>query len=179
MVRLPSIRDIGFSFYPRHGLRSLAIGLGAGLAFGGWMALADNTFLATVIPASQQAILASTTPLERIAAFVRGAVGDEIALRLIVMTSLIWLLMAITQRRGSGVYWAAIGLTAFVAWPLWASAYVSALDWSALTVLREIVLHGAAGTLWGWLCWRHGWLAGLSGHIGAHLALQPLLALTA
>ena len=179
MAGLPSFSDTGFSLYPRQGFRSLAIGLGAGLVFGGWMALADNTFLASVVPTSQQAILASTTPLEGILAFSRGAAGDEVALRLITMNGLIWLLMAITQRRGSGIHWAAIGMTAFIAWPLWALAYVTSLDWSALTVLREVALHGAAGTLWGWLCWRHGWLAGLTGHIGAHLALQPLLAMTA
>lgn len=179
MPRLPSFSDTGFSLYPRQGARSLVIGLGAGLAFGGWMALADSIFFASVVPPSQHVVLASTTPLERIAGFARGALGDEIALRLITMTALVWLLMAVTKRRGSGVYWAAIGPTAFVAWPLWASGYVTSLDWSALTVLREVALHGAAGTLWGWLCWRHGWLAGLTGHIGAHLALQPLLALTA
>ncbi len=179
MVRLPSFSDTGFSLYPRQGARSLAIGLGAGLAFGCWMALADSTLFGAAVPPSQHAILASTTPIERIIAFARGAAGDEIALRLITMTALLWMLMASRQRRGNGVYWAAIGLTAFVAWPLWASAYVTSLDWSALTALREFALHGTAGVLWGWLCWRHGWLAGLTGHIGAHLALQPLLALTA
>jgi len=178
VARLPSFSDTGFSLYPRQGARSLTIGLAAGLAFGCWMAAADATVFASAVPASQQAILASTTAVERIAAYARGALGDEIALRLIVMTVLVWLLMAISRKRGKAVHWAAIVLTAFVAWPLWASAYVTSLDWSALTVLREVLLHSAAGTLWGWLCWRHGWLTGLTGHIGAHLALQPLLALT-
>ncbi|MDE2442567.1 MAG: hypothetical protein KGP14_16245, partial [Betaproteobacteria bacterium] len=100
----PSFSDTGFSLYPRQGLRSLAIALGAGLVFGCWMAAADATVFASAVPASQQVILASTTALERIAVFARGALGDELALRLIAMTAITWSLMAITGRRGSGVH---------------------------------------------------------------------------
>jgi hypothetical protein len=44
-----------------------------------------------------------------------------------------------------------------------------------MTLLREVTLHGAAGVLWGWIYWRYGWLSGLTGHLCAHLSLQPLL----
>jgi hypothetical protein len=33
----------------------------------------------------------------------------------------------------------------------------------------------AVGAVWGWLYWRHGWLAGLAGHMTTHLLLDPLL----
>lgn len=31
------------------------------------------------------------------------------------------------------------------------------------------------GSVWGWLYWRHGWLAALTGHVCAHPVLDPML----
>lgn len=176
---LPALADTGFSLMPRQGLRSLAIGAGAGLGFGCWMALADATVFAAAVPASQQGLLALGHTGLRIVMFARGALLDEVVLRLVAQTGLVWAIMAATGKRGGAAAWPAILLTALVLWPLWALDYFAGLDWSVLTVLREVTLHGAAGVLWGWLCWRHGWLAGVAGHIGAHVALQPLLELMA
>jgi hypothetical protein len=36
----------------------------------------------------------------------------------------------------------------------------------------------AVGSVWGWLYWRHGWLAGVAGHSATHLVMDPLLLLT-
>lgn len=33
------------------------------------------------------------------------------------------------------------------------------------------------GSVWGWLYWRHGWLAALAGHASVHVLLDPMLAL--
>lgn len=85
--------------------------------------------------------------------------------------------MALRGRADAAAWWTAIALVALVAYPLSALGYFRALDWTAPTAVREAVLHGGAGLLWGWLCRRHGWLAGLAGHLAAHLALQPLLEL--
>ncbi|PLK25701.1 hypothetical protein [Novosphingobium sp. TH158] len=162
---------------PRHGARSLALAAGAGLTFGAWMALADATLFSTIVPQVQRDMVAEAGPLARIAWFARGALIDELQLRLVALTGITWSVMALTGRRGPAVHWLAILLTAFVAYPLVARGYFTGLEWSALTVIRELSLHGAAGVLWGWLCWRHGWLAGLTGHIAAHASLQPLLSM--
>lgn len=37
------------------------------------------------------------------------------------------------------------------------------------------MLHGTAGILWGYLYWRHGLVSAITGHISAHLSLEPLL----
>ena len=117
------------------------------------------------------------TLAQRLGRFVPGAMLDEIEYRLIALTASCWLLAVLTGRRGRALYWPSILLVAFVIYPLAASGYFRELHWSGLTVAREVVLHGGAGTLWGWLYCRHGWLAGVIGHVAAHLALQPLLGL--
>lgn len=177
MGSLPALSDIDFSLLPRRGLRSLGFAAGAGLAFGAWMAIADASIFASVVPQLQRDMVAEAGPMARIAWFARGALFDEIQLRLIALPLVTWALMALTKRRGDGVHWLAVFLTAFVAYPLVAHAYFAGLEWSVLTALREVTLHAAAGVLWGWLCWRHGWIAGLVGHVAAHVSLQPLLSL--
>jgi len=177
-VALPTFADTGFAILPRLGWSSLAIGVGAGLAFGCLMVLADGTVFATVVPAVQRDILASGGFGARLVLFMRGSLLDELALRLVALPLTIWTIMALTGRRGSLAAWPAILLVSCVFWPIWASAYMRDLEPSALTLTREVVLHMGAGTVWGWLCWRHGWLTGLAGHWSAHVALQALLPLT-
>lgn len=161
----------GIALGLRNGWRSLAIAAVAGTGFGIIMATADLTVFAAAVPASQKALFAAPD-LPFIGALV---LYDELVLRLIGMTALTLLVMAVTGRRGAAVHWAAIALTAMVLWPLSARGYLVQLDWSALTAAREVTLHGGAGLVWGWLCWRHGWLAGLIGHLSAYAGLIPLL----
>ena len=167
--------DLGFALRPRHGWRSLVLAAGLGLAFGAYMAMADLTVFSGIIPPVQTTMLAQNSLAERLLFFARGALLDELEYRLIALTAIAWGLSKLAQRSVRAATWAAILLTALIIYPLGNWAYFRDLDPSALTLLRELALHGAAGTLWGWLYWRHGWLSGLTGHVAAHLSLQPLL----
>lgn len=120
-------------------------------------------------------MLAQNSLGERLLFFARGALLDELEYRLIALTAIAWGLANAAKRPMPAASWAAIVLTALVVYPLGNWAYFSGLDPNAMTFLREVALHGGAGVLWGWLYWRHGWLSGLTGHVSAHLALQPLL----
>lgn len=168
---------LGLSLTFRHGLRSLAFAVAVGFAFGLWMVLADATLLRGAVPEVQREMVARFTTLERIIFAWRAAFFDEAVLRGAVLTGLVVLARALGLG-GRRVFWPAILATAFLAWPLTVLPYLSDLDWTALTAVREVILHGAAGALWGWLYCRHGWLAALAGHWSAHLALQPLLGIT-
>ena len=173
------LSDLGLQLGLRRGPRSLLIAAGCGLGFGVYMALADATVFRSAVPEVQHVLLTQFTLAQRLARFVPGALFDEVEYRLIGLTGLAWLLARLTRLRGPALLWPAILLTAFVVYPLGAMGYFRQLDWHGLTLARELALHGAAGTLWGWLYWRHGWLAGVTGHIASHLALQPLLGLLA
>jgi hypothetical protein len=139
------------------------------------MALADGTVFAAVVPEVQHWMLGTMDLGQRLAFAARGVVFDEIVLRFGVLAALVWALARVRGRTDDATWWVAILIVALAVYPLSAWSYFSALDWSGLTVAREVLLHGGAGALWGWLCWRHGWLAGLAGHLAAHLSLQPLL----
>jgi hypothetical protein len=167
--------DLGFGLLPRHGWRSLTLAAGLGLAFGAYMALADHTVFAGAVPEVQRLTLAHNPLPERLLFFTRGALLDELDYRLVALTAIAWGLASLARGTGSKLHWAAIALTALIVYPLGNWNYFRALDPLAMTILREVALHGAAGVLWGWLYWRHGWLSGLTGHVCAHLALQPLL----
>ena len=168
-------RELGLFLTFRHGTRSFRIAVIAGLAFGVWMAIADTWLFAGVVPRVQHEMLASMPAFSRIWHFATGSLSDEIWFRLIALTGIAWLIARGTGWRDGRAVWPAILLVAMVLYPLGTWGYFRALDWSGMTVAREVLLHGAAGTLWGWLYWRHGWLAGVTGHVCAHLALQPLL----
>ena len=156
----------GFVWGLRHDARSLVVAIAAGLAFGLWMVAADRWLFAGIVPASQHALFAGPEYLTIVWLVLR----DEVVLRALVFPLLLWAGLA-RQRLGPPL---AILLTALVGWPLLNLGYFADLAWSAPVVARELTLHVAAGSLWGWLCWRHGWLAGLTGHVAAYAALLPL-----
>ena len=137
--------------------------------------MADHYLFAGAVPAVQRIVVEQNTLAERLLYYGRGAVLDELEFRLMALTVIAWGLASLSQRTGPKLHWAAILLTALVAYPLGNWAYFQSLDPTAMTVARELALHGTAGVLWGWLYWRHSWLSGLTGHVAAHLSLQPLL----
>lgn len=168
-------RELGFYLTFRHGTRSLWHAVLAGLIFGVWVAVADTWLFASIVPQAQREMLAQVPVLSRIALHAQAALLEEIEYRLIALTGLAWLIARYTGWRDARAVWPAILLVALVLYPLSLWDYFRALDWSGLTVTRELMLDGGAGMLWGWLYWRHGWLACVAGHVATQFALQPLL----
>ncbi|OYW46508.1 MAG: hypothetical protein B7Z08_05535 [Sphingomonadales bacterium 32-68-7] len=155
--------------------RSPIVALAVGLAFGAWMAIADTTVFADAVPDTQRIAVAEFSPLERIVAVLPRVILDEIVLRLLCSTGLVALFIKVAGKQNPWSYVAPMILVATVAYPLRDYAYFASLEWSGLTLNREIGLHIMANLLWVWLYWRHGFLAAVTGHCAAHFALQPLL----
>jgi hypothetical protein len=171
---MPSIFSLGLAVQPKNGFRSLVLAVATGLGFGTYMALSDATVFRSVVPESQTALIAASSVLQRLGIFAQGVVVEEVLFRLIIMSAVVWLLTTIAGAPRKWCYWAAILLVAFVVYPLFHRSYLASLDFTALVVLREVVLHGAVGVLWGYLYWRYGFFAAVIGHISAHIALEPL-----
>ena len=174
---LPFLAKLDLSLRLRHGGRSALIAAAAGLVCGLYIGLADATLLRSAVPEMQHTLIREWPLAVRLPRFLVGALTDEVVLRLLGLSAVLWLTVVIAGRRtglGDGI---AILFTAAVLWPLYAQSYLTLLDWSGLTVLRELCLHVSAGALWGWLYCRHGWLAGVIGHCSAQLALQSALTL--
>lgn len=167
---------LGLRILPHGGAHSLRIAIGAGLMFGIYMALADAMLFRSVIPASQVALVSGFSAVARIAFFAPLSVVEELLFRLVMMSSLVWFLTTIVGQR-AWCFWVAILVTALLVYPAFHLAYLEALVPAPLTVMREIVLHGAAGILWGYIYWRHGLVAAMAGHVSAHVSLEPLLSL--
>lgn len=172
------LRRLGLTLGLRQGSRSLVIAATLGAGFGLFMALADATLLHAAIPDSQRILARDWSMAARLIRFLQGALLDEVVLRLVGMSTLVALLARMSRQSRVVSHDLAIALTALGLWPLYAHAYLAHLPLTGLTMLREAVLHGGAGMVWGWLYSRHGWLAGLVGHGSCHLALQPLLIFT-
>lgn len=122
----------------------------AGLAFGAWEALAD-TFL-------------FHRPLVYVAP---AAWGPAVILDEVMRAGVIQLL-----RWARVPAFDAVLLVAFVGYPLFHWSYYSSLPPDAAVWWREVLLHFAAGTLWGTIYVRYGFVAATLAHGAAHVSLN-------
>jgi membrane protease YdiL (CAAX protease family) len=108
-----------------------------------------------------------------------GGIGEEVLLRLFLMTLLVWIVARVRrQPPGAAVYWTAIVAAAllFGAGHLPAAAGIWPL--TTVVVLRTVALNALVGVAFGWLYWRRGLEAAMCAHFGADLVLHvaaPLL----
>jgi len=98
---------------------------------------------------------------------MRGALGEELVIRLLLMT-LLWVGLAKAGLRPLWVAALAIGGAQFV-------NIMLLLPLAPLYVTLRFWLVGAA---WGYLYWRHGWVTAAAAHPLCHLLLDPLLRAT-
>lgn len=104
-----------------------------------------------------------------------GGIGEEIQLRLFLMTLIVWLVARSTDGRPSPIVcWSAIVVAAllFGAGHLPAAAELWPLD--TFVVFRVVLLNAIAGIVFGWLYWRRGLEAAMIAHFSADIVLHVL-----
>jgi membrane protease YdiL (CAAX protease family) len=128
------------------------------------------TLQSATIPPLWQGLLAS----------FYGGIGEEILLRLFLMTSLVWIGSVVFRinhpNKSSVLMWATIIISSvlFGIGHLPATAAISELTTGL--VLRAIVLNGIGGVVFGWLYWKRGLLSAMIAHFSADIMLHVIFA---
>jgi membrane protease YdiL (CAAX protease family) len=110
-----------------------------------------------------------------------GGIGEEIFLRLFLMSLLVWLGSFVSKtaegKPTSAVFWLANILAAI----LFGFGHLPAVSLIAtvtpLVVARTVVLNGLVGIVFGWLYWKRGLESAMIAHFSADIILHVLLAL--
>jgi membrane protease YdiL (CAAX protease family) len=112
-----------------------------------------------------------------------GGIGEEIFLRLFVMTLLVWVFWKIKKtsegRPANMGLWLAI-IVSSVIFGLGHLGITS--DLTAITpvvVIRAILLNGVAGIIFGWLYWKKGLESAMIAHFSADIVLHVITPLVA
>jgi membrane protease YdiL (CAAX protease family) len=118
---------------------------------------------------------------KRFLASFYGGIGEEILLRLFLVSLLVWIFSKITRSQEplarSGLVWSAIVIAAilFGIGHLPATAAITQL--TPLVIARAIVLNGVAGLVLGWLYWKKGFEAAVVAHFTADIMILIVLPL--
>jgi hypothetical protein len=102
-----------------------------------------------------------------------GGIGEELQLRLFLMTLLVWTFAKLAKRApSSAVFWSTIAIAAllFGAGHLPAAASIWPLD--GVVIARTLVLNGLGGLVFGWLYWKQGFESAMLGHFSADLIIH-------
>ncbi len=110
-----------------------------------------------------------------------GGIVEEVFLRLLVMSFLVWLGRFLSKtaegKPTAGVMWIA-NIRAAVLFGLGhLPALAPLVPLTPLVIAREVALNGLLGIVFGWLYWKRGIEAAMISHFSADLVLHVLLAL--
>ena len=159
-------------------LAAMALG-----AFAGVLMVGIEPLFAPYMPAplhAQPPVTAQASAFAGFLASFYGGIGEEVELRLFLMTLIAWALSALSAGRTRALhFYIAIVLAAllFGALHLPAAAHIWPLD--AIVVTRVILLNALAGLVFGWLYWKQGLESAMLAHFSADLVLHVLTPLAA
>lgn len=110
-----------------------------------------------------------------------GAIGEEVSMRLFLMTLLVWIFYKIKRTEEGkptnfGI-WLAIIITAILFGVGHLPFTATLTPITALVVVRAIVLNGVAGIIFGWLYWKKGLESAMIAHFSTGIVLHVVLPL--
>jgi len=153
----------------------LALASAIGLVAGMVIVFIDDTFRPRM-PAAHTALPVGIAAWKGFLASFYGGIGEELLMRLCVMTLLMWVAWKVLARARPSppplAAWVAIVLAAFAfaAGHLPAAAQVWPLD--GVVVTRTLLLNMIAGVPCGWLFYRHGLEHAMAAHFSADIVLH-------
>ncbi|TCM19607.1 hypothetical protein EDF56_103250 [Novosphingobium sp. PhB165] len=125
----------------------------------------DAAIFRRALPEGYEALFTSPllprTPLTCVLAMI-----EEVKYRLVMMTAVVVGLSIVARRALSPAVMVAVIIAVQVV-----NAWQPVADYPLYGLFRYVLV----GSVWGWLYWRHGFLAALMGHGVSHLLLDPSL----
>jgi membrane protease YdiL (CAAX protease family) len=111
-----------------------------------------------------------------------GGVGEEILLRLFLMTLIVWIILKIKKTSDGkptpyGI-WLAIIISAVVFGLGHLPITSTITSITPLIVVRAVLLNGIGGIIFGWLYWRKGLESAMIGHFSADMVLHVIFPFT-
>ena len=173
LAGLSMLKHTPFTFKSKSGF-GLSVVLGAlvGLILAGSDAVLFSRYLPT---------LTETEPTFSLMGLLMGVfyggVVEEVMMRLFLMTLIVFLTVKITKKKEfpSFFYWGVI----FIVSILFGIGHLPANfmlfgELSPLIVGRALLLNGIGGLVFGYLYWKHGFIAAVVSHMSTHIFMQLL-----
>ena len=102
-----------------------------------------------------------------------GAIDEELLTRLFLVSGFAWLLSRVLRR--STALWVAIAVSAVLFGLGHLPAAAALLPFTPALLMREVILNGIPGAVFGWLYWRRGLEAAMVAHFSADLVLHVVI----
>jgi membrane protease YdiL (CAAX protease family) len=120
------------------------------------------------------------TPLwQRFLVSFYGGIGEEVFMRLFLMTLVVWIIHKLTRKTGTipsdKNVWLSIIIVSVVFGLGHLPMTATFTDITPVVVIRAIVLNGIAGIVFGWLYWKKGLEASIISHFSADIILHVML----
>jgi len=108
-----------------------------------------------------------------------GGIGEEIAMRLFLMTLIVWMSYKIARTKDNrptniGV-WSAIIIISIIFGLGHLPMTAKFMEITPVVVMRAIILNGIAGIVFGWLYWKKGLESAIISHFSADIILHVIL----
>lgn len=162
----------------RHAMVSVGVGVGVAA-----MILALDAMFGRFMPPVPAIVTVGLTWWKGLLASFYGGIGEEIFLRLFVMTLLTWLVWRVVYRRAVPVppaaYWIGIGGAALLFGVGHLPAAAAVWPLTSVVITRTLLLNGVAGIATGWLYWKFGLEYAMVGHFSADIVLHVAVPLVA
>jgi hypothetical protein len=154
-------------------LKSILIpSIGLGLAAGVLMVLLAILFNIPELNNSELSI----SPWKALLASFYGGIGEEVLLRLFLVSLFVWITFKIKKNKDGmptnfGI-WLSIILAAIVFGIGHLPATAQIVPLTGIIILRAIVLNGVGGIIFGWLYWKRGLESAMIAHFSADIVLH-------
>ncbi len=159
-------RLTGLRILPQDGRAAVLATILAVIGVTGFVVLLDAMIFRAHLSASYLEAIRQPLGMPTFVAVFLSAI-EEVKFRLVLMTLLAAIAVQLQGR-----------LTAIAAMVVIAAAqFANAGEVVMADPLYATLRFWLMGSVWGWLYWRHGWLAALAGHMLVHPVLDPLLKL--